>query len=133
MDSTLLDIFQLNPTDVCVKVQSQNVIFYQIFNQLAQVSPFNSIDEVVTWQNFTIVIDFRLLKPIQYFCCIGIRHCDVMILNRQSIENRTHFTFSIDFRLCFRLVTWYYFSQNQISWENLIENLMENFNIWPHL
>lgn len=48
MDSTLLDIFQLNPTDVCVKVQSQNVIFYQIFNQLAQVSPFNSIDEVVT-------------------------------------------------------------------------------------
>lgn len=34
---------------------------------------------------------------------MGKSYCDVTILTTESIENRTHFRFLIELRLCFRL------------------------------
>lgn len=87
-----------------LKVRSHGIytIFHPIFNRLAQVSRLESIVEEVTRYDFTI--DLRLIKPsyFKYFCCTGKNQS---ILTKESIENRTHFRFSIDFRLCFRLST----------------------------
>lgn len=100
----------------CLKVRSHDAIFHQIFNRIDQVSRFESIDEMVTRYDFTI--NFRLIKPIEYFCWMGKSHCDITILTRESIENWTHFRFSINFRLCSQHLTWmvtrYDFSRKRI-------------------
>lgn len=79
---------------ITLMVWLHDVIFHSNFIQLPQVSRLESM---------VLQSIYNLFKPIQYYHCMGKSHCDITILTRESMENRTHFRFSVDLRLCFRL------------------------------
>lgn len=87
----------------------------QFLIRLAQINWLKWIVEVVTWYHLTVY--FRLIKPIQYFFCMG----KVIATSQFSPESwlkiwRTLY-FQLTFRLCFQLstsvVTRYNFSRRR--------------------
>lgn len=116
---------------IALKMRLHNAIFHLIFNRLSQVSRLELIVEVVTYDTILqSIFDYNLYS---IFCCMGKSHCNVMIFTRESIENRKHFRFSVDFRPCDPLLTWIvtrcYFSRKRIGWGNVMENRI----MWLHI
>lgn len=118
---------------VALKMWSHNAIFHLIFNRLSQVSWLELIAEVVTYDTILQSIFDYNLYSIYLYIYIWEKVIAMSWFSPESIENRKHFRFSVDFRPCDPLSTWIvtpcYFSRKRIGWGNV----MENGIMWPHI
>lgn len=84
------------------------------------------------WYNFTIDFWLQFIFYIFVYLYMG-KVIAMSWFSPESIENRKHFRFSVDFRPCDPLSTWIvtpcYFSRKRIGWGNV----MENGIMWPHI